>query len=190
MRFYYLSVSSSCDTLFLRICYITSIVPENEELICDDGSTVLSKTKCAILTKLLDEKWLDNPLADFKLTLTADELSRHIGSEHVLSLSKLLNDNFDKIMLRRCTPEGLCINFHLDVTERVMQVALNDESEYSGGRLMFLTGNGELKVPKRIAGSFTIHNNFIVHGVSEHTRGLRYGLFFLKFRDSVITKGN
>lgn len=58
-----------------------------------------------------------------------------------------------------------------------MQVALNDESEYDGGRLVFITSKGFL-VPSRPAGSATIHTNEIVHGVTSLRSGVRYGLFF------------
>ena len=148
---------------------------------------MLSRVNCGVLTRLLDDKWLDNPLVDFKMVLSRLELSQYIGEDGTQSLSKLMQDDFDKIILRRCSPEGLCIKFHLDVTTKVMQVALNDDDEYTGGRLMFLTGDGTLHVPKRTAGSYTIHNSFVVHGVSEHKEGLRYGLFFIKERDSIVT---
>jgi predicted 2-oxoglutarate/Fe(II)-dependent dioxygenase YbiX len=58
-------------------------------------------------------------------------------------------------------------------------VALNDESEYEGGRLVYATDEG-LVCPSRRAGSATLHNSFIAHGVSLHTRGVRYSLFFLQ----------
>jgi hypothetical protein len=121
------------------------------------------------------------------MALTMAELSRYIGEETSNHLSKLMHDDFDKIILRRCVPQGLCIHFHLDVTTKVMQVALNNDDDYIGGRLMFLTGDGELHVPKRTMGTYTIHNSFVVHGVSEHKKGLRYGLFFIKERDSIVT---
>ena len=60
-----------------------------------------------------------------------------------------------------------------------MQVALNDESEYEGGRLVYATDEG-LVWPSRKAGSATLQNSSIAHGVSLHTRGLRYSLFFLQ----------
>jgi predicted 2-oxoglutarate/Fe(II)-dependent dioxygenase YbiX len=60
-----------------------------------------------------------------------------------------------------------------------MQVALNDESEYEGGRLVYATDEG-LLCPSRTAGSATLHDNTIAHGVSLHTRGVRYSLFFLQ----------
>jgi predicted 2-oxoglutarate/Fe(II)-dependent dioxygenase YbiX len=60
-----------------------------------------------------------------------------------------------------------------------MQVALNNDSSYDGGRLVYLS-NGRIHMPKRDAGTVTIHNDEIVHGVSMMQAGTRYGLFFLK----------
>jgi len=64
-----------------------------------------------------------------------------------------------------------------------MQVALNDESEYEGGRLVYATDEG-LVCPSRKPGSATLHDSSIAHGVSLHTRGVRYSLFFLQAPDS------
>ena len=173
-------------------CYYPIILFENsvgiEKLFCSDESTALSSANCLVLRKLLDDKWLCNPLVDFKLVLSPEELAYHIGRKALISLSERMQDTYDKIVLQRCTPEGLCIKFHLDNADRIMQVALNDDNEYTGGRLTFLTCDGKVHVPKRIAGSYTIHNNSIVHGVSEHTAGLRYGLFLIKERDGVLTE--
>ena len=163
---------------------------------------MLSRAGCAVLTNLLDSKWREKPCADLKLPLSLAELAELIGQNSADRLAALVSGDFDKILLRRCsaTKERLCIGFHLDVSQQVLQVALNDDSEYSGGRLMFLTGKkgegigegggggegegegggGRLVVPKRSAGSFTIHNCHVVHGVSELRAGLRYGLFFIK----------
>ena len=60
-----------------------------------------------------------------------------------------------------------------------MQLALNDDSDYEGGRLIFAT-EGRLIVPNRSKGTLTIHDNKIVHGVTRLESGVRYGLFFLK----------
>jgi serine/threonine protein kinase len=169
---------------------------EADELVLFGGE-VLSRADCAVLTNLLDSQWREKPCADLKLPLSLAELAGLIGQNSADRLAALVRGDFDKILLRRCsaTKERLCIGFHLDVSQQVLQVALNDDSEYSGGRLMFLTGNkgerigegegegeggGRLVVPKRSAGSFTIHNCHVVHGVSELRAGLRYGLFFIK----------
>ena len=60
-----------------------------------------------------------------------------------------------------------------------MQVAINGDDEYVGGRLVYATNEG-LNAPPRPAGTVTIHHNDIVHGVSLLESGTRYGLFFLK----------
>jgi hypothetical protein len=62
-----------------------------------------------------------------------------------------------------------------------MQVSLNsDVSDYNGGKLIYLTDSG-IQIPSRATpGVITIHQNDIVHGVTELKSGIRYGLFFLK----------
>jgi hypothetical protein len=60
-----------------------------------------------------------------------------------------------------------------------MQLAVNGDDEYFGGRLIYLTKD-KMEAPARPAGAITIHNNQIVHGVSILESGIRYGLFFLK----------
>ena len=59
-----------------------------------------------------------------------------------------------------------------------MRVALCDDSEYDGGKLVYAT-NGKLEAPSRKIGTVTIHDNQIVHGVTEFLSGVRYALFFL-----------
>jgi len=59
-----------------------------------------------------------------------------------------------------------------------MQVALNSDKEYSGGRLMYLR-DGKIEIPERDVGTITIHENNIVHGVTQLENGIKYGLFFL-----------
>ena len=49
-----------------------------------------------------------------------------------------------------------------------------------GGRLIFATSDGVLLTPQRSVGTATLHNCTVVHGVSAHTKGVRYGLFFIK----------
>lgn len=57
------------------------------------------------------------------------------------------------------------INFHTDVSAKTLQVSLNDDSEYEGGKLIYAS-QGRLHIPKRVKGSVTVHNNKIVHGVT------------------------
>jgi predicted 2-oxoglutarate/Fe(II)-dependent dioxygenase YbiX len=67
----------------------------------------------------------------------------------------------------------------LDYSLETIQVALNDEAEYNGGRLVYATQDGQLHKPPRSAGFATWHDHSIVHGVTELTSGVRYGLFLI-----------
>jgi ubiquitin len=85
-----------------------------------------------------------------------------------------------KIALRRTEgPVEGCIGFHIDGTyaTHTVQLALNDDSEYDGGRICFVTGAGQLAVPQRNAGTVTSHEKVILHGVTRLHRGVRYSLF-------------
>ena len=111
--------------------------------------------------------------------MTKDELIELIGEPALKALEKTFADSYNEIILRRCSAHGKFINFHTDVSLKTMQLAVNGDDEYFGGRLIYLTKD-KLEAPARPAGAITIHNNQIVHGVSILESGTRYGLFFLK----------
>jgi len=139
---------------------------------------ILDATGCLALRTLLDREC--GSALDYKRTVSVRELAVLIGIEAVERISTFMEHDYNTIILRRCCAEGLCINFHLDHSLKTMQIALNDDNEYVGGRLVFATNDGVLYEPRRPAGSVTIHNNTVVHGVSTLRSGVRYGLFFLK----------
>ena len=58
----------------------------------------------------------------------------------------------------------------------MLQVALNGDDEYQGGRLTYATHDG-LMTPQRSAGTATLHDNTIPHGVTAISCGVRYGLY-------------
>ena len=47
--------------------------------------------------------------------------------------------SYDEIIIRRCKSYGKMIDFHLDSSVRTMQLTLNNEDEYEGGRLLYVT---------------------------------------------------
>ena len=146
---------------------------------------------------------------DLQVELTARELARLIGDAQLVALQETapgFATSCTTIKLRRCSAVGKCINFHTDVSKRTMQVALSAPESYGGGELIYANAAG-LHVPPRPIGSATIHGagarsltdlsrthalcgtfipNWaplhadILHGVSELTWGVRYGLFFLE----------
>ena len=85
-----------------------------------------------------------------------------------------------KIALRRTEgPVVGCIGFHCDgmYATQTVQLTLNADSEYEGGRLCFYTRDGGLSIPERPAGTLTRHDRKVLHGVTRLHRGVRYSLF-------------
>ena len=118
-------------------------------------------------------------LEDLKIYLRKEELQYMIGEGLFKKLLKLFAGRCDGIVVRRCQAHGKLINFHTDESAKTLQVSLNDDCEYEGGKLMYAT-RGKLEVPKRNLGTVTVHDNRIVHGVTLFESGVRYGLFFLQ----------
>jgi hypothetical protein len=150
-------------------------VPEDAEYDVLLEDTLGSRARGAIMS-FLDSR--ANNESDFKVKITKQELCSLIGEDNMRHLC-VLHPSFNTIKLRRCAAHGKCINFHLDHAKRTLQVALNGDSEYTGGQLVFATAAG-LQLPQRPAGAITIHDNRIVHGVTTLESGVRYGLFLLK----------
>merc|ERR1712196_707437 len=114
---------------------------------------------------------------DFQLDLTMAQLTATIGAasaDALIQQSRAAapahggDGDMRAIRLRRvvaasCGGRGECIPFHVDTSHRTMQVALNDEASYTGGRLAFVTAAG-VECPLRPAGSAMAHGRGIVHG--------------------------
>lgn len=85
-----------------------------------------------------------------------------------------------KLVLRRSEgPLDGCIAFHCDggYARDTVQITLNDDSEYEGGRLVFYSPDVGLQMHKRPAGTFTKHPPKAMHGVTRLVSGKRYSLF-------------
>ena len=151
--------------------------------------SALSAAHCRALVQFLDEKFVSTEDADLKVPLTRSQLAQLIGKGAMKSLQARfpLVSNATEIKLRRCSAVGQCINFHTDHAFRTMQIPLNGDDEYKGGKLVFCTREG-LVFPPRPAGGATTHDYRIVHGVTTLHRGTRYGLFFLSHPKSGSAK--
>lgn len=139
-----------------------------------DQAVLLSGQCCRQLRSLLDSQCHQGK--DVQITLPWIDLATFVGQSALIQLAELFNDRVDRIKLRRVEARGEFISFHLDHSQKTMQVPLNDEDEYCGGRLAYLTSRG-LQIPARPRGSATIHDNAIVHGVTQMKSGVRYSLF-------------
>ena len=116
---------------------------------------------------------------DFKLYLAPSELEHLVGAARYEYLSSKMGNDFSEIVLRRVEDHGHAINFHTDYSHKTMQVMLSEENDYTGCDLVFVTGNGFEK-PRRRPGNATVHENSILHGVTEMKSGVRHSLFFLR----------
>jgi hypothetical protein len=76
---------------------------------------------------------------DLKISLTRSELAILVGIEVISEFEHIFGESYDEILIRRCEAHGKFINFHTDVSHKTMQVALNGDHEYSGGRLVYVT---------------------------------------------------
>ena len=88
----------------------------------------------------LPEKERSRP-RDHKLHLTLEALAALTSAKCMAELRALCEPaayRVDAVILRRCNVRGDFIAFHLDETPLTVQVALNGDDEYEGGRLLFL----------------------------------------------------
>ena len=137
-----------------------------------------------------NSKWISNSPGtswgkrDLKLHLSTNELVALVGHDSVAQLANIMQ-GYNKIIVRRVEEHGRIIKFHTDTnpfTNRTLQVPLNEqgtrEGEYVGGQLVYVTSEG-LQTPRRRAGSGTVHDDRVVHGVTKLARGVRYSLYLL-----------
>ena len=166
----------------------------------ETGDTLLSDGQRRILKGFIDSarKSVASGCADIKITLGnsfgqggAAAFGALLGSSETMAANTALYDqlmslhpeegNGRKIALRRTEgPVPGCIGLHTDggYATHTVQIALNADSEYDGGRICFVTGDaGTLHVPRRRAGTLTSHNREVLHGVTKLHRGVRYSLF-------------
>lgn len=139
-----------------------------------NGIVLLTNSECAILTNYLDIIY--NNDNDFIKSLNINELNNLIGTHAVQRLIEHFDGPFDTIKLRRVVATGKCIKFHTDFAWRTMQIPLNDESEYVGGKVIYKIDQ-ELIAMKRVIGTACIHTHEVLHGVEPLISGIRYSLF-------------
>ena len=157
---------------------------------------VLSMPQCAALRAVLGRyhhiaaEATEDLELDFRLELSGPELVAAVGADAaaavVRSAAPLLATNgvaapeSPRFVLRRtaATPQGgadevACIPFHTDAVHALASITLADESEYDGGRLVFVSADGRVRVPPRPAGSAVVLDASMTHAVTPLRRGCR-----------------
>jgi len=138
---------------------------------------------------------------DIKITLkTKEALGGVLGlADPTSKFAQLLalhsHPSEAKVALRRTKgPVGGCIDFHcdqarhMDPVRHTVQLTLNDDSAYDGGRLCFFTSEAGLLIPARPAGTLTKHDGGILHGVTRLHAGVRCSLFVVDEKNGLGEK--
>ena len=164
------------------ICGSLDADPDGSFFSCPKEYHFLNKVQCAALMQDANHAWAEDGAAskDFKHYLTQTQLISLVGAKAFTRLASCMGNPPTHIVVRRCCEHGRCIKFHKDRSLKTMQVPLNGEHEYKGGRLVFVTRGRGMTLPVRSAGSATLHRNNVAHGVTTLVSGIRYGLFLLE----------
>jgi uncharacterized protein (TIGR02466 family) len=138
-------------------------------------------------------------LPEYQINLSVEGLTELLGRDKVAALLQLpevlgapaglaspdLYERID-IFIRMYSPQTRpYIAFHSDTCSYTVNIALNDDSSFDGGRLLALNG-AALKAPPHSRGTAILHAGNLVHGVSKVESGTRYSLilFFYCKADS------
>mmetsp|Transcript_15948 Transcript_15948/g.40357 ORF Transcript_15948/g.40357 Transcript_15948/m.40357 type:complete len:220 (-) Transcript_15948:249-908(-) len=142
------------------------------------------------------EEEQEEELKDLKLVISFENFARMLrkaelplenrsdgehpfSAETVIDTLKSLHGGKPKLAFRVTKgPSNACIGFHCDgeYASRTVQIPLNSEEEYEGGKLVFFQNDG-IVVASRRPGSFSIHEAKVLHGVTKLSRGTRKSLF-------------
>ena len=137
--------------------------------------------------------------SDMKITLSQESFCVLFpGDDSNAQYTRLMAEHpsDSKLALRRTEgPVDGCIDFHCDATSHAhytathtVQIALNDDTEYNGGRLCYFSSQGGLTVTSRPAGTLTSHSAVVLHAVTKLHSGIRYGLFVVDTRNGLGEK--
>lgn len=135
------------------------------------------------LREQADREYAKTPVGDEDLKIKLSLIDCGLPIAVAWKLANLLTvtnekASIDRIILRRTSAVGKFIDWHVDEAKATLQLALNNDTEYEGGSLVYIV-NGQPYTPERPAGTVTVHGNDVIHGVSTLKSGVRYELYFL-----------
>jgi len=169
----------------------------------DTRRDLLSERQHNTIKRFLDILWEmdtqsyqeehNEPLTDLKVKFTNHTAAAMLlqykqkedGRFNPFSLDDLLSEHCEgrdgaRIALR-CTrgPGPGAISWHFDgfYSSETIQLALNPDTEYEGGRLCYFTQAKGVEVLNRQVGDITKHDTKILHAVTQLRSGSRYSLF-------------
>ena len=172
---------------------------KKEYTIKDTDTTILKYKDRKDIMNFMDLVYKDHNNNDLKIVLGGNQDGLHAfqkllnyndwDSKHIWNQLMILHKKRAKIVLRRTQPSDACIGFHCDglYASKTVSYTLNDDSDYVGGRICFITKIGLTK-PTRLAGNITIHDRDILHGVTKLHEGIRYNLFVVDYANGLGEK--
>ena len=163
--------------------------------------SVLTEQQCLALVQFIDDNISSavidsvDDFPEYQVDVSIELLSQLVGSETcqaILNLPNMLDKPLShgksprlgySLFLRLYSEETRSlIPFHHDICAYTCVIALNDQSDFSGGYFVMLNGdNLERASWKR--GEALLHSGNLVHGVSKMNAGKRYSL--VMFADHV-----
>ncbi len=165
--------------------------------------SLLSVSNCAALRRAVDAersvaKDSIDRRAEHQLNLTRDALEALVGAGSAAAIDELPRrlrevedgararegggaaapDEFVRVdyFVRRFTRDTRpWVPFHTDTAAVTVNVALADDAEHGGGRLLAVA-EGRVQPIERRVGEATVHSSALMHAVTAMRRGVRYSL--------------
>jgi uncharacterized protein (TIGR02466 family) len=161
----------------------------------------LSAEQCAILCRFAESHMTSivpdtvDDLPEYQVNLSVEGLSELLDRDAVAALLTMpqalgapadlaVDELYERIdiFLRMYSPQTRpYIAFHSDTCSYTVNIALNDDDSFDGGRLLTVNGSA-LKAPSRPSGSAIVHAGNLVHGVTRIKSGTRYSLILFFHR--------
>jgi ubiquitin len=173
----------------------TSVRPDdaNATFLREDDSDLMSVAQRELCVKFLEHVWstsfANRSSGDMKVVFMPGALEELLGTpirgdwgHKPNAVADLLakHSGHPKVAMR-CTrgPVPGAIGWHCDgnYATFTVQLTLNDDTEYEGGRLCYYTKAKGVEVLARRAGCLTMHDCAVLHAVTRLTAGTRYSLF-------------
>ena len=172
-----------------------------------EQSPVLSAAQRQLCMRIMDAMWelkfsdkVGKVSGDMKIVFEDEAISLLLSTripgdgEHNMNALRDLRvlhsreAMYSKIAMRLTRgPLQGAIGWHCDgpYASSTVQLSLDDDTEYTGGRLCFYTRANGVEVLRRRAGSLTVHKREILHAVTCLTAGARYSLFVVDMHNGL-----
>ena len=158
---------------------------------CITIKNILTNDECSKLRTFVTERMVDDGIddtdgcPDFQVNISENKLEQILGTqavERIKNLPKDLDANISSeyqrvgIFIRMYKPQTRpWMPLHIDQNSFTVNIALNDDTDYHGGKLVALFENRVQQI-HRLMGDATCHRGSVVHGVTSMISGTRFSM--------------